>query len=118
MYARLDTLESSGAELTAEQLDQAAGGIAMAVALIVSRSISPGGPPTTRNRWDRFTRPDLNSCLRSFHRQEQPMTLSLDVLTAISTELSRELAAAVAGGRLAAILLPGPCFPPPPDVYA
>ena len=46
------------------------------------------------------------------------MTLSLDVLTAISTELSLELAAAVAGGRLAAILLPGPCFPPPPDVYA
>jgi len=36
VYAGLDTLESSGAELTAEQLDQAAGGIAMAVALIVS----------------------------------------------------------------------------------
>lgn len=45
------------------------------------------------------------------------MTPSLDVLAATTTELSPGLAAAVAGGRLAEVLLPGPCFPPPPDVY-
>ncbi len=46
------------------------------------------------------------------------MTPSLDVLTATSTGLAPGLAAGVAGGRLVEILLPGPCFPPPPDVHA